>query len=83
MDWKLKGTFYLNGGFEENYVTTFTNVSELMNVNSWQKSALLGISKKYKINAKLKGNLMLLYDFLASRNFPATSSVKVRFGYTM
>ncbi|WPQ61684.1 hypothetical protein SIO70_25310 [Chitinophaga sancti] len=83
MDWKLKGTFYLNGGFEENYVSTFTNVSELMNVNSWQRSALLGISKKYKINAKLKGNLMLLYDFLASRNFPATSSIKVRFGYTM
>jgi len=82
-DWKLKGTFFVNGGFEENYVSSFTNVSQLGNISSWQGSALLGISKKYKINAKLKGNLMVLYDFLANRNFPATSSIKVRIGYTM
>lgn len=28
IDWKLKGTFYVNGGFEENYVSSFTNVSQ-------------------------------------------------------
>lgn len=83
VDWKLKGTFYLNGGFEENYLTAITNVSELKNLSLWKGSALLGVSKKYKINAKLKGNLMVLYDFLASRTVPATSSFKVRIGYTM
>lgn len=83
VDWKLKGTFYLNGGFEENYLTAITNVSELKDLSLWKGSALLGVSKKYKINAKLKGNLMVLYDFLASRSVPATSSFKVRIGYTM
>lgn len=83
VDWKLKGTFYINGGFEENYLTAITNVSALKNLSLWKGSALLGVSKKYKINAKLKGNLMVLYDFLASRSVPATSSFKVRIGYTM
>lgn len=83
VDWKLKGTFYLNGGFEENYLTAITNVNQLSNLSLWQGSALLGVSKKYKINAKLKGNLMLLYDFLANRSVPATSAIKVRIGYTM
>ncbi|SFW23605.1 GumC domain-containing protein [Chitinophaga sancti] len=83
VDWKLKGTFYVNGGFEENYLTAITNVSQLKDLSLWKGSALLGVSKKYKINAKLKGNLMVLYDFLASRSVPATSSFKVRIGYTM
>jgi hypothetical protein len=83
MDWKLKGTFYVNGGFEENYMSAISHVSELSNLSSWQGSALLGISKKYKLNGKLKGNIMLLYDFLAGGNKPPTSAVKLRFGYTM
>jgi hypothetical protein len=82
MDYKLKGTFFINGGFEENYNTTFSHVADLRNWSGWQGSALLGISKKYKISAKLKGNIMVLYDFLASGNVPPTSPVKVRMGYT-
>ncbi|WP_343689158.1 hypothetical protein [Chitinophaga sp.] len=53
------------------------------NLSLWQGSALLGVSEKYKINAKMKGNLMVLYDFLASRSVPATSAIKVRIGYTL
>ncbi|WP_186774369.1 hypothetical protein [Chitinophaga pinensis] len=25
VDWKLKGTFFVNGGFEQNYVSTITH----------------------------------------------------------
>ncbi|SEW38532.1 hypothetical protein SAMN05428988_4852 [Chitinophaga sp. YR573] len=81
VDWKLKGTFFINGGFEENYLSTFSHVEQLKNWKGWQGSALIGISKKYKISAKLKGNIMVLYDFLASRNVPSTSPVKLRMGY--
>ncbi|MVT08690.1 hypothetical protein GO493_10490 [Chitinophaga sp. ysch24] len=82
MDWKLKGTFYANGGFEQNYMSAFAQASDLKNWSGWQGSALLGISKKYKISGKMKGNIMLLYDFLAGRNVPATNALKLRMGYT-
>ncbi len=81
LDWKLKGTFFVNGGFEENYNTNFQNVNQLENISNWQGSALLGISKKYKINSKLKGNIILLYDFLYNQHVPRTDPIKLRLGY--
>ncbi|HEU4555605.1 MAG TPA: hypothetical protein VFS25_22355, partial [Chitinophaga sp.] len=82
LDWKLKGTFYVNGGFEENYVSEFQNEQQLRNIDNWQGSALIGISKKYKINSKLKGNIVLLYDFLCNQHVPRTDPVKLRLGYS-
>jgi hypothetical protein len=81
-DWKLKGTFFVNGGFEGNYLAAFSHLDPLKSWNGWQKSALLGISKKYKINAKLQGNIMLLYDFLSHQSIPQSSPMKLRMGYT-
>jgi hypothetical protein len=81
VDWKLKGTFFVNGGFEQNYVSTIAHADQLKNWKGWQGSALLGISKKYKVSAKMKGNIMVLYDFMAKRNMPSTSPVKLRIGY--
>lgn len=80
-DWKIKGTFYLNGGYELNYTKVFNSVRELR--GNWQKSTLIGVSKKYKINSKLKGNILVLYDFLAADQHPPTNKFKIRFGYTM
>jgi len=80
-DWKLKRIFYINGGFEENYNTSFTNVSQLSYYDQWQGSALLGISKKYTINSRLGGNIILLYDFLYNRHVPRTDPLKFRLGY--
>jgi len=81
VDWKLKGTFFVNGGFEQNYVSTIAHADQLKDWKGWQGSALLGISKKYKVSAKMKGNIMVLYDFLAKRNMPSTSPIKLRIGY--
>lgn len=80
-DYKLKGTFFVNGGFEYNYNAAFTTSIPLLNQSGWTRSALLGISKKYKINNKLKGNMILLYDFLANQQIPKTDPVKFRVGY--
>jgi hypothetical protein len=82
LDWKIRGTFFVNGGFEENYQTTFTNVNQLKSIALWKGSALLGISKKYRIGPKLKGNIMVLYDFLAPHQLPKTDNIKVRLGYS-
>lgn len=81
IDWKLKGTFFINGGFEENYLHAFSRAGDLKTWRGWDDSALLGVSKKYKINTKLKGNIMVLYDFLAAGHVPATSAIKLRMGY--
>ncbi|GAA3946675.1 hypothetical protein [Chitinophaga oryziterrae] len=82
-DYRLKGTFFINAGFEGNRNTGFKYLSELKHWNGWTTSALAGISKKYKINAKLKGNIMLLYDFLAPRQLPKTDNIKLRIGYSL
>lgn len=81
LDWKLKGSFYINGGFEENYNAAFINTDQLRNINNWQGSALIGISKKYKVSTKLKGNIILLYDFLYNQHVPQTDPIKLRLGY--
>ena len=85
MDWKLKGNFFINGGFEYNYNAAFKSIRNLPSFNSgntslWKPAALIGINKKYRIG-KMKGNMMLLYDFLAKQKQPETQSLVFRFGY--
>ncbi|WP_295121059.1 hypothetical protein [uncultured Chitinophaga sp.] len=81
VDWKIKGTFFLNGGFEQNYNIPFSSLSTLRNGTAWTGSGLIGISKKYKITPKMKGTMVLLYDFLANRQVPRMDPIKFRLGY--
>ncbi|MBS0027280.1 hypothetical protein ACTJJ0_12505 [Chitinophaga sp. 22321] len=80
VDWKLKGTFFLNGGYEQNYQPEYTGIPIRIG-QQWTQSGLLGISKKYKINSKLKGNVMVLFDFLYNQHIPRTEPIKLRTGY--
>jgi len=81
IDHKLKSKIYINGGIEYNYNAAFKSVEALKDFNAWQKSALLGINRKYNISKKIKANTMLLYDFLHNRHVPASSSFIFRIGY--
>jgi hypothetical protein len=89
VDWKapfgsrmgILGNLYLTGGYEMNYNSAFKNIEQLKNYNAWQTSALIGLSKKYQISKKLKGNMQLLYDFLAYRHVPVSQPVLFRVGY--
>lgn len=81
MDYRLKGKFYINGGFEYNYNAAFQTMDELRQFNSWQKSALIGLSRKYKISQKLKGNIIFLYDFLHNQHSPVSQPFLFRLGY--
>jgi len=83
IDWRLKNTFYLNGGFELNRLSVKMVNGNAFNWHGWQSSALAGISKKYRINTRLKGNIMVLYDFLAPLQVPKSNGFKVRFGYSL
>ncbi|GAA4314490.1 hypothetical protein [Compostibacter hankyongensis] len=81
LDYKLKGTFYVNGGAELNYLKTQPDVPALKSLNGWTGSALIGLEKKYRVSSKLKGTLMLLYDFLHNQHTPVTPPVLFRMGY--
>lgn len=71
VDYKLKGSFWLSGGYEKNYQHEFTKLSELNNLDAWQASGLIGIMKKYKIGKKTN-NLQLFWDFLSYKQKPVT-----------
>ena len=81
VDIKLKGSFWISGGGELNYRNEFRRIDVLKDMTAWQQSALLGISKKYKVGKKMKGNAQLLYDFLWKQQIPRTQAVVFRVGY--
>jgi hypothetical protein len=83
VDIKAKGSIWISGGFEYNYLNAFKSLESLHNLDVWQKSALIGLSKKYKISAKKSGNLQLLYDMLYREHRPQSQPVIFRMGYSL
>ncbi|TDW97474.1 hypothetical protein [Dinghuibacter silviterrae] len=81
VDIKAKGSIWVTGGFEYNYMQQFSSLHTLYDINLWQKSALLGLTKKIKIG-KTQNSLSLLYDFLAASQVPKGQSIVFRIGYT-
>ena len=83
LDWKIKGSFWISGGYEQNYKTAFSDFSQLRDKNAWQKSGLIGISKVISLKTKLfkKTSIKLLWDFLSYNQIPRTQPVIFRVGY--
>jgi hypothetical protein len=81
LDVKAKGSLWITGGFEYNYMQEFARLADIDHIDVWQKSMLLGISKKYKVGSQT-ANMQLLYDFLAPYETPRGSPLKFRVGYT-
>jgi hypothetical protein len=82
-DCKLKGTFWLAVGYEMNYRSSFSRIEQLNVLREWQQSGLVGISKRYKVGKKMKGNMNLLWDYLSYSQIPRTQSIIFRFGYSL
>jgi len=40
VDWKIKGSFWISGGFEMNYRNEFNSIEVLKDYNAWQQSGL-------------------------------------------
>jgi hypothetical protein len=60
----------------------FSSINSIKNLELWQKSALLGLMKKYSVGKK-SGNIQLLYDFLATHEVPQSQALKIRFGFNL
>lgn len=83
LDWKIKGRFYVSGGYEQNYKTMISSIDQLRDHSAWQSSGLIGISKKYSISKKMKGEVKLLWDFLSYQQVPRSQPVLFRVGYSL
>ena len=81
LKWKPKKAFFLQGGGEWNYLTGFSSIAQLKDLNAWQASALLGIGREYKVSKKINGSVLLVYDLLYDRHKPTTQPLSFRFGY--
>jgi hypothetical protein len=83
LDVQLKGSFFASGGYEKNYNTYFTSLSQISRDNLWQTSGLIGISKIISLKGNLvkKTKVQLLFDFLSFSQVPKTQPVIFRFGY--
>jgi hypothetical protein len=81
MDFKIKKTYYVTGGYELNYMSEFSSIEQLRSRSAWQPSALIGLEKKYRISSKLQGNIQLLFDALYKQEIPQGQMFKFRVGY--
>lgn len=85
VDVKLKGRFFISGGFEYNYRKPFENFRSLDHVRYWQQSGLVGMSKIVSLKSKTfkKTKLQLLWDFLSYNQQPITQPLVFRVGYSL
>lgn len=84
IDWKLKGSFWISGGYEGNYLQSFNSIAQLRQYSGWQQSGLLGVSKQLSLKTKFfkQTRLQLLWDFLSYQQVPRTQPLVFRVGYT-
>lgn len=80
IDMKLKGNFWITGGYELNHQQEFSRLDVLKDLNAWQKSGLMGLTKKFKTGKK-NGNVQVLWDVLSYSQMPRTTPIKFRIGY--
>jgi hypothetical protein len=80
IDTKIKGNFFVTGGYEQNYYNQFKNFQQLQNTNGWKTAGLLGLTKKVTFKAKKSLKVQVLYDFLSYQKAPATQPIIFRTG---
>jgi hypothetical protein len=83
VDIKLKGSFWVSGGYEQNYRAVFQDFSDLRDRTGWQKSGLVGLSKSIPVKTKFfkKTKVQVYWDFLSYEQVPRTQPVVFRIGY--
>lgn len=83
LEYSLKGSFSLAGGYELNYLSEFNRLHELSALSAWQQSGLLGVSKVVSLKTRFfkKTKVQLLWDFLSYQQIPKSQPVLFRVGY--
>jgi hypothetical protein len=89
IDWKIKGSFWVTGGYEWNYRPALQGATitdpggALRNLQSWQQSGLIGLSKQVSVKTKLlkQTRVQLLWDMLSYQQAPRAQPIVFRIGY--
>jgi hypothetical protein len=83
VDIKLKGSFWISGGFEANYRAAFNRLDVLKDFSAWQRSGLIGVSKSMPFKSKIfkKAKVQLLWDIMATSQVPRGQPIVFRVGY--
>ena len=81
IDWKLKKQFFISGGYELNKI--HANQLPGFTINEWQRSGLVGLSKKQTIGKKRMVKTQLLWDFLSYQQIPRTQPIIFRVGISL
>lgn len=85
IDWKIKGRFYLSGGYERNYKQQIHRISDLRGHAGWQQSGMIGLSKEISNKGKLfkKTKVQLLWDFMSYSQAPPSPALNFRISYNL
>jgi hypothetical protein len=83
IDWKIKGSFWISGGYEQNYRTGMRGIVQPGDSAIWQQSGLIGVSKIITTKSKVlkKTRVQLLWDVLSYQQRPRTNPILFRVGY--
>ncbi|MHA4807474.1 hypothetical protein ACX0G9_05190 [Flavitalea flava] len=81
IDWDLGKNIFVSGGYEWNYLQAFSQLRALRNIQAWQPSGLLGLTKKMKIGRRQQ-SIQLLYDMLHTTHLPQSQPLIFRVGYS-
>jgi hypothetical protein len=80
-EFSIKNNFYGRFGAELNYINPFNSINNLSHVQNWQRSALLGITKRIRLKGGKSGSLQFMYDFLYKTHYPISQPFIYRIGY--
>lgn len=79
VDWQLKKSIWLTGGYELLYNHGFQRLGDLSQQQMWQRSGLIGLMRRQSVG-KMKLDAQLLWDFL-SQGSSVSPPLKFRIGY--
>lgn len=79
IDWKIKGSFWITGGYERDYYPRLLGINQ----PPWCESGIIGLSKIVSLKSGLfkKTKIQLLWDFLSKQKIKNSSPINFRVGY--
>jgi hypothetical protein len=80
-DIRVKGGWWLSGGYERTYYQALTHLADLSAVSNWQPGLLTGLMRKWPVG-KRSASMQLLYNWLYAEQVPHAQALQFRIGYT-
>lgn len=81
-EYRASGSFWMVAGLEYNYLQAFSHLPDIRDLQAWQRSVLVGVSRKIPLGRARQASVQLLYDVL-SRDNPGSQPLKFRVGWSL